>query len=425
MQTTSAKFTVTSCWSYYNKGDAAIVAATVKLINKAIKDAEITALSFDPQSFYESGNGLGGDVKVFSMPTTADSLRPLLILLNWSSYFSLQNFFGPFFLLLSLLLIRFFRHVDNNLKQALESIDDSNLVIMAGGGYLYSHVGFYVHAIPIIYSKFVRKKKIILLGHSIGPFEDFSSRTISRIILSSADLVVFREDLSRLYVEENLKIFLQNSFVSCDMALFLEAPPSAVHRVSAYANRVGITVRPWLFNEPSLYHLYLTSIEKLSLSLLEREFEIYLFPFSTVRGWEDDSEACNAIYERISIKYPKKSHLLDVKKEPPESILRILKDLKLAIFVGTRFHSVLLSSIAGIPSVVISYQHFKAHGISGQLGLSDYIIDIENMHYDELLNCVERLIDDNETVRMRLAERINGLKRASEKRIMSSLMSLL
>jgi colanic acid/amylovoran biosynthesis protein len=418
------KITISNCWSYYNKGDAAITSATVKLIQKTFPNATITALAFDPESFTENENSVKDSVEVLPMPTISDSLHPLRTLFNLASSFNLQRIFGPLFLVLSLMLFRPLRHFDKTLDQILRSIDDSNLIVVVGGNYLYSHPGFYVHAIPIIYSKFVQKKKTVLLGHSIGPFQDFSSRKVSGFILRFADLVIYRENISKLYVKDNLDICLPNAFVACDMALFLQSSNVTIER-HLTDNGVGITVRPWLFKASNLNYRYLDSIVQTATYLLKKGFEIYLIPFSTIQGEENDQTTCDAIYKKLSKEHPKSAHLLEFRCESPESILRILENLRLKVLIGTRFHSVLLASTLGIPSVIISYQHFKAYGMSKLLGLSDYVINIESIDSHQLKDCVNKLIENNEREKKKLKENVNQLHKSNELKVSFMLSSLI
>jgi len=419
----TVKLVITNCWSYYNKGDAAITLATISLIHKLIPSAEVTLLAFDHQSFDKHRNDLGDPVRVLPMPSIADSLRPIRILFSLASYIGLESLFGLLFLISSLASLLLLRCFDRKLDSVFHSIDVSDMVIIVGGNYIYSHFDFYVHAIPIVYAKFVMKKKTIMLGHSIGPFEDVVSRTVSRIILSHMDLVSFREELSYLYVKEKLKLNLPNAFVLCDMTVFLQSL-NGTYEILESPPRVGVTVRKWLFNRPDLYKRYLDSIMQLTSNLIREGFEIYLIPFSYVRGAEDDLELCKAIYDKISDKYPEKIHLLNVKEESPVSLVEIMRKLGLYILIGTRMHSVLLASLASIPSVIISYQHFKTHGISKQLGLDNYVINIETIDLNKLIYYVNKLIKNREEMRKKITMAIQRLKKINEPRI-SSILSLI
>jgi len=288
--------------------------------------------------------------------------------------------------------------------------------MVVGGNYMYSHFDFYTHAIPIVYAKFLRKKKTVMLGHSIGPFEGTLDRVVSRVILSRINLIAFREELSYLYVKKNLKINSSNTLLSCDMTFFLQSL-NPTFEISEKQPRVGITARKWLFNQPDLYKRYLDSITQAAFNLIKEGFEVYLIPFSYTDGAEDDLGPCKAIHAKLSNKYPEKVYLIDVKEESPTSLVTIMRKLGLNILIGTRMHSVLLASLSGIPSVIISYQHFKAHGISKQLGLDNYVINIENIDPNKLIHYINKLIKNRERIRKRIIMAVQRLKKINEPRI--------
>lgn len=418
------KIVIACCWSYYNKGDAAIALATIKLIQKVVPNVEITMLTFDHHSFMKHKKELGDSIKVLPMPSITDSLRPLRILFGTASHVGLKGLFGLLFLILSLASMPLLRRLDSQLERTLRSIDNSNLVIIVGGNYIYSHFGFYIHTIPIVYAKFLRKKKTVMLGHSIGPFEDTLSRAVARLILHRTNLITYREELSSLYVRKNLSINPPNAFVSCDMAFFLQLP-KATCEVLESQPRVGITVRRWLFKQPNLYKRYIDSIVQTAFNLMKDGFEVYLIPFSYIVGGEDDLGLCKIIYSKLSAIHPKKIYLLNVKEESPASLVKMMRKLRLHILIGTRMHSVIMASLAGIPSVIISYQHFKAHGISQQLGLHKYVINIENINYHRLISCIKKLFKHYEEERANIIIRVQQLKKINERKISSALLRLM
>jgi polysaccharide pyruvyl transferase WcaK-like protein len=388
-----------------------------------VPNVEVTTLAFDYRSFDKHRKNLGSFVRVLPMPSIIDSLRPIRILFGMAASIGLRGLFGSLFLISSLALMPFLRRFDKQLDCSLRSIDDSNLVIVVGGNYIYSHFDFYTHAIPIVYAKFLRKKRTVMLGHSIGPFEGVLDRAVSRVILSRINLITFREELSYLYVKKNLKINSPNALLSCDMTFFLQSL-NLTYKISENQPKVGITARKWLFNQPDLYKKYVDSITQAAFNLIKEGFEVYLIPFSYMKGAEDDLEPCKTIYAKLSNKYPEKVYLINVKEESPTSLVKIMRKLGLNILIGTRMHSVLLASLAGIPSVIISYQHFKAHGISKQLGLDNYIVNIEKIDPDKLIHYINKLIKNREEIRKRIIMAVQRLKKINEPRISSIVTNL-
>ena len=403
-----SKVVITNCWSYYNKGDAAIAQSTIRFIRDKNPDAEITLLAFDEQGFIKNRDKLDF-VKVLPMPSINDSLRPLRILSRLASSLGLEDLFGSVYLLLALTLLQPFKRFDRKLDSILHAIETSELVIVVGGNYIYSHFGFYVHAIPIFYSKFVQKKVTIMLGHSIGPFKGTIVRIVSRYLLNQMDFIVFRERISHDYVKSNLQVKNPNMLTLCDMAFLL---PSSTPKKSD-SLRVGVTVRPWLFDEPSLYRQYIETITHVTIDLIKDGFEVYLIPFSYVRGSEDDLVTCKLIFTNLSKVYPERIFMIDVKEESPQSLTKIIGNLGLKILIATRMHSAILSSLCAVPSVIISYQHPKAFGISEQLELSTYVLRIEKLEPELLTTTIKKLLNSDKAVE-NLVSAVKRLKDTNE-----------
>ena len=93
------KITISNCWSYYNKGDAAITTATLKLVKDALPGAEISILAFEPKTFQENYDPLYDSVRILPMPTVKDSLTPIQRIFSAISLFQVgkaSRAFVPF-----------------------------------------------------------------------------------------------------------------------------------------------------------------------------------------------------------------------------------------------------------------------------------------------------------------------------------------
>jgi len=114
--------------------------------------------------------------------------------------------------------------------------------------------------------------------------------------------------------------------------------------------------------------------------------------------------------------------VLNVKEESPISLVEILEKLGLRLFIGTRMHSVILASLNGVPAVTVSYQHFKGHGIPEQLGLSDYIINIEELQPEILISHVDKLLKNYEEVRRNVLVQVNRIRSQGTPKVRSLLL---
>ena len=70
--------------------------------------------------------------------------------------------------------------------------------------------------------------------------------------------------------------------------------------------------------------------------------------------------------------------------------------------VGTRFHSVIFSLSQYIPAIAISYIGNKTMGIMKDIGLEEYVIDIEEVSCNRLLEMFDKMKNN----RMLIIEKI-------------------
>ncbi|TOG57529.1 hypothetical protein CGI98_23495, partial [Vibrio parahaemolyticus] len=69
---------------------------------------------------------------------------------------------------------------------------------------------------------------------------------------------------------------------------------------------------------------------------------------------------------------------------------------KFDVVTGTRFHSVIFSQVYGVPAFAIAYGGNKSRGIMRELGLEDYVVDIENTD-PQLLKDMYLKLERNQT----------------------------
>lgn len=403
------KIIISNCWSFYNKGDAAIVYGTINTIKEKYSTAEISLLAFDYNSF-KNKKGLE-KIKIHPMPHLIPPLNiisKLLLMLCYGNI-SFIDHFGILYIGLQIQIIKLFRYINPNLNKVIDEIDKADLVISVGGNYLYSHGGLYDHTIPIIYAKIVKKKKVIFYGHSIGPFKKTFLTKFMINIFNRIDKIYLREDISLSYLKNDLKLSNKNIFLVGDMAFKTikneEEAPAFID-----TKKIGITVRPWLYDKPLLNKKYLKSVIETIDHLIKKDYSIMLIPFSYAPGKEFDPDVCEYIYSQFSSDSKNKLNIMDIKEKTPLEIIKMLRENNFTILIGTRLHSVILASLADIPSVIISYQHFKAQGISKQLGLEKYVIKIEDVTPEKLINLTDQLINEQKNKRLEIHEQVNKIK---------------
>ena len=91
--------------------------------------------------------------------------------------------------------------------------------------------------------------------------------------------------------------------------------------------------------------------------------------------------------------------------------------------VGTRFHSVIFAIGSGIPGIAISYAGNKSKGIMKDLGLSKYVIDINEVTSKKLEEKFLRLLKEEKQIKANIKNYINDANEKYQeliKRLISS-----
>ena len=87
---------------------------------------------------------------------------------------------------------------------------------------------------------------------------------------------------------------------------------------------------------------------------------------------------------------------------------------KCTFFIGTRFHSVIFAQNQNVPTIAISYGGNKGSGIMGDLGFSDFVINISAVNTTSLANTFEKLEQFSESYKKSLKAHKIKLQKARE-----------
>jgi colanic acid/amylovoran biosynthesis protein len=106
-----------------------------------------------------------------------------------------------------------------------------------------------------------------------------------------------------------------------------------------------------------------------------------------------------------------------VNKVQAKERCRIIKDFNLncydmmqlysqcSYFIGTRFHSVIFAQNQNVPTISISYGGNKGTGIMADLGLSQYVLSIDEVEFSTLKNLFSSLEKNTDSYIEKLTER--------------------
>jgi len=381
---------VTNVYSARNAGDAAIVLGMIECLRRTrgFEDAEISLASAD----------YPGDAAAYPVP-----VEP--------SFHSLKDAApgGPrlrclYFLLvlvpLSLLwasawrLLRWDLPVPWDLRRLLRAYARADVVVAAGGGYLYTTSWLHGNIMLLIHLHSFRLAALVgapvyLWAQSIGPFAAAYQARLVRLALGGVRLVQVREDRSRdLVAGWGLRLPVREA---ADAAFLFPAEPAQLdlerdERDAEDALRVGMTVRRW-FRDSEAQARYEQTMAAFTDRLIgENDAGVLFVPQVTAaRQNDDDRQAARRVVGLMS--RPERVRILE--DELPAAQVKWLCG-QVDLFVGTRMHSNIFALSLEVPALAISYQP-KTDGIMAQLGLGAHVLQIADLSPDTLWAGFERL----------------------------------
>lgn len=412
-----------------NKGDFAILESTISLIERKTKDIVIINADYTTKicKSMKWMNNLGYKHLGALLPRELTKNR----LLKAAKYA-----FKFFLSLYSLLIIYLFQReikkfiylLPINMREPVLRIINSDLIILKGGSYLYSHGKFknfwflYRMVFSTIISIFLRKK-IYALGISLGALEGNFSKYILNFCLLRIDKLMFREGLS-FKIAKKFTGRTKNLYVLPDLAFYKPKCPAIPTKelfrkedipFSKTKLKIGITAREWHFPEDSkrkytLLEKYRHSIIKVSKRIItEYSGEIYFMPH-----YLGDLPFEERLAREIG------SHAYVLKGDYSTGTLRTLYN-DMDYFIGTRLHSCILSLSMGTPVIHIAYDREKGFGTFKLLDMYQFVLDIYEITPQKLYNAFSKLIENKTGIKKKIKKKVLEFGQSIQKVILNEL----
>lgn len=270
-----------------------------------------------------------------------------------------------------------------------------------------------------IYYAVALGKPTVLYGETIGNYNTFV-KNIANYVFNQMNLIIVREELSKHYLDQN-DISAPRVVVTADIAFTL-APVSKQHALEILSKEcISYTLDQPLIgiNASKLIHKYIghnvQDNEKELNKILARVIDtlikkldanILLIPHVFEPGPTTDDRITNEeVYQMVQ----EKSKVNVIRGEYSPQELKAIIGL-CDLFVGARMHATIASTSMLVPTVGIAYSH-KMYGIVGEmLGQQKYIIDINDICYEMLLNTILDAWSSRTSIKDDLARRIPIVK---------------
>lgn len=294
---------------------------------------------------------------------------------------------------------------DNDFQKSIDAFRNCDVVFVKGGGFLHSHGEFfspYLIWYFLFYIRLSKKlgKKVIVLPNSFGPFTGLTVKKQIKSTLSKCELIYAREQVSSktlsntlskpISVRPDLGFYLKPSINESFISSILEK-----YNLNEEDKIVGLTVRPWRFpghsNPEKLYNYYLESIAKFAEYVTDQGYKVVVCNQSIGPNSHEDDR--NAIKDLIALS----DKITWINENLYCDDLKSLYS-RFYCLLGTRFHSVIFSLTSSIPCIAIGYGGNKANGIMTDFNLSKFVLQIEDVKSNHLIQLFNEIVTDYDNI---------------------------
>ena len=298
---------------------------------------------------------------------------------------------------------------------------EADVVIFVPGGYIIAphpkHTHWLRHVGAIFLAHWL-KKPVYLYACTIGPFHGRHNQWLAKAVLKCANGIVLRE----LSSEYTASLLVPNvaRFLTMDVAFLLGNCPK--ERTNLLRNQwlldahhpiVGISVRDYQFPghpEPEEQRLcYLDAVAVVAEHLVKKHNASVYFVPQVLADEINDLEVSKLIYDRI-LKHTN-IQVIDADIDPID-----LKGLYSCFdaFIGVRMHANIFALSGHVPTVAIAYEP-KTAGIMETLKLDEYVLDIRKIDSNILIECVDRMMLNRESLHEHLIQVIPSAREMASK----------
>lgn len=394
LRSSSPHILVINAYSWYNKGDYAILLSELACLRKAFPNAQISVLLISTKGKLDSikqtkARLIGFLDQVFDISQVSPSAKSfakllalILRILLFAVIFRLSPNYAE-------------RICQNSIVHAYLSAD----IVLSTGGTIFTEsqrsTSFYIHSLQVV-AAILFRKRVMIFGQSIGPIQKRLNVLLMRAILNRVHVIALREAISKEWLDR-LGVRNGKINVTSDPAFLLTRQKSnRAERILAHENIthdrgpfIGLCPRYWSFpNAPARERLqmlknYVESlVDTVDKICRDRDATFVLIPMCTSPR-DDDRQIIRVIHERVKEKG--QVSILTGDYDPLE-LINIFEQFDLVL--GSRMHSNILALIAGTPTVCIACEH-KTLGLIRSLGMRDEVIPIDSITSQALIRLTE------------------------------------
>ncbi len=251
--------------------------------------------------------------------------------------------------------------------------------------------------------------KIAILSVGAGPINSSISKSFFRCVLDWVDYRSYRDAISSHLVKSMGSKGIHPVFPDLVYSLQFSAPAQS----HSSARRVVVGINPvpfydnfyWYSPDPVRYEDYVCKFSSFSEWLDKSGYQVLFFPTQLRADVRTIDDICTA---------------LNGSSQSPNFLLRntiqtfedLVSEISRAdLVVANRYHGILISLMLNKPVLAVAY-HEKSRALLTQVGLEEYVVNINNFKTEDLIERLKALEINASVIRTKIAASMAPLHKA-------------
>ena len=309
-------------------------------------------------------------------------------------------------------------------RRFIRAVNEADVVIHAPGGPTIGDlnaIGDLDYLYRLLVAKVFKKKPLFFYAPSIGPFSGRLRNRVRKFVLTRADAIILRDEISYGYLRDQLGL---EACVTLDSAFQNDVSEDYIQRYDNLSDTleflegkktVGMVVTnlkwyPRYRHSEGLAESITACCSEVANYLLKKGYSILLIPQIFGKAeWLLFAEI--RLFERIRETSKGQVYIC-----PPniDSYGQQVLISKLFCLISMRYHPAVFAAKVNTPFISIYYEH-KAEGFARRVDFTDFTINVEDISAGEITNRFEVLEQNYDTVKERLTAINPVLKEESRK----------
>ncbi|RQW63878.1 polysaccharide pyruvyl transferase family protein [Vibrio viridaestus] len=378
------KYLLVGNHSCSNRGDAAITRGLLETLENLYPDSKFDVCS---RFSYGASQILEREVIQDSTDTESNIIYRLIRKVSRKiglDYIVLLAIFTTYLRPLKIFL-------PTSFKKMVNLMSKYDGIIHVGGSFFVDLYGLSQYR--LVMCSILAKKNVVLIGHSIGPFDQVIYKRLSNFILNKAKFISLRDTDSVKLIHSSIPTLKYE--MGADTAFLVDSKTQLNQKQD---NLIGFTFRklaPFDVRLGISQSRYENVMASACATLIENGYCLKFL--STCTSFDHYHNDDRIIAERIKSLIP-----INLQKNV-EVVTDELTDMDLGreiskckLLVGTRLHSAIIAMNFGTPAISISYEH-KASGLFDFMDLSELSFSLsQSFNQNQIISRIESVLLDYE-----------------------------